>query len=79
MAQLNPEERTKLFKSVLGMGKGVEVMEEMERLFGVHSDIFNIDPYRHAYQAGQRAAIIKIRNIVNVDLEKLKDAATKKT
>jgi len=31
---LNPIELTKLFHSVLGLGKGLDVLNEMERLFG---------------------------------------------
>jgi len=71
---LNPIERVELFKNVLGLGKGVEVLEEICRLFGVDGDTFHTDPYQHAYNAGQRAAAIKIKQIVNTDPERIKAA-----
>jgi len=69
--QLNPKERAELFHSILGMGRGADLMEEIERLFGMHSDTFHPDPYQHAFNAGQRAAVVKIKHIVDTDINRL--------
>lgn len=74
---LNPKERAKLFKEVFSSGRGADVLDEVLRLFGADADTFNENPYWHAYNAGQRAAAIKIKRIVETDLERLKNAETK--
>jgi hypothetical protein len=56
------------------MGKGPEVLDEIDRLMGVKEDVFSADPYVSAYNAGQRACPIKIRKIVEADETKFKEA-----
>lgn len=64
MLPLKPEERAKLFHSILGMGKGLDVLDEIMRLCGADIDTFDRDPYVNAHNAGLKAAAYKIKGLV---------------
>lgn len=85
--QLNKEQKVKLgkmisnveaFRKVFSGSGGELALEQIDGLCGYKTNIFDPDPYKHAYNAGQQSVAVLIHIIVELDLRELiKDAEIK--
>jgi hypothetical protein len=55
-------------------GEGEEVLKAIEDFCGYRSDNFSKDPYETAYACGQRSVAVFIHNIIESDINKVKEA-----
>ena len=77
--QLSPEQkkeierrihRSSVFQKVFGDKEGEFVLDEIDENTYYNGSAWDVDPYKHAYKAGQRSMAVFIHTIIDQDIEK---------
>lgn len=61
---LKKEENEKRFRSFFNGAEGDFVLEQIDILCGYNQTTFHVDPYQHAFGAGQRNAAVVIHELL---------------
>lgn len=69
---------TVLQKLFSGSG-GDEALELFDYLAGFKNDVFDIDPYQHAYNAGVRSVVTFIHKAIDTDVKKVTEILKQKS
>lgn len=59
------------YKNVFGSEDGKKVLEDMEAAAGMNRSNFVTDPHELAFREGGRAFVIRVKQLINYDLEHL--------
>ena len=61
--------RSGLFQRVFAGAEGKEALDILDNWAGFRNDTFDPDPQKSAYNAGRRAVVIFIHNVLDGDVE----------
>ena len=71
------EKRRNNYKKVFESDTGKQVLEELKKIFffnmtTLQQGAMGTDPYKTAFNEGQRSVVVQIINTMNIDIEKIR-------
>ena len=69
--------RSACFQRLFAGKDGDFVLDEIDILMNYKGNIFDSDPYQHAYNSGQRSSAVLIHTIIDQDIESAKEILEK--
>ncbi len=71
--------RSEILQKVFSGTNGEKALEVLDVLAGYKDDVFDADPYRHAYNAGVRSVITFIHKAIESDMKQIRKMLKQKS
>ena len=59
-----------VLQKVFNSADGILALEQIDELCGYNKNVFNPDPYKHAFNSGLQSVAVLIHNAINVKVSK---------